>query len=97
MDRNDLAGRVAYGVQIAWPHDGKETRYEPLELFRLPPVKNEEPGQWSEWMQAADLREGAFGWWDEAHGNPSSNPAPPAHPFSMRCRVFLADVPGVLP
>jgi hypothetical protein len=97
MDRDDLRGRVAYGVQIAWPRRGEETRHEPLELFRLPPITAQEPYAWSDWTVASDFRAGAFGWWEEAHGVTSSPPASPAHPFSIRCRIVLADVPGRMP
>src|SRR5262249_61764143 len=80
------AGKTAYGVQ---------TPNEPMEIFPLPPPGD--PGVWSEWRKASTTREGAFGWWREVHGAAPQPAQPPAHPFELRCPVFLADVPGTLP
>ena len=55
------------------------------------------PGQWSGFLRAGQLRPGAFGWWDEAHGRDAPELAPPEHPFEVRCRLVLKDVPGVAP
>jgi hypothetical protein len=97
LGEDDLEGRVAYGIQLEWPEAGKETRYEPLEVIELPPLGDTPPGQWSEFLRAGQLRPGAFGWWDEAHGRDAPELAPPEHPFEVRCRLVLKDVPGVAP
>lgn len=95
LDESDLAGEVAYGIQVEWPQPGAETRVDPLEIIRLPPPGDTPPEQWSEWMSASDLREGAFGWWDEVHGAPPESLPGPQHPFQLRCRLLLNDTPGV--
>lgn len=97
LDEADLEGQVAIGVQVEWPRDGEETRYDPLEVIPLPPLGDVPPNQWSEYLHAGHLREGAFGWWEEAHGNDAPSVAPPEHPFEVRCRLALKDVPGVVP
>jgi hypothetical protein len=96
-EEDDLADKVAFGVQVEWPREGEETRYEPLEVISLPPFGDAAPGAWSEWLRAGHLREGAFGWWEEAHGRDAPPLAPPEHPFEVRCRLALKDVPGVVP
>jgi hypothetical protein len=96
-DEDDLAGEVAFGVQVEWPRDGEETRYEPLEVIPLPPLGEVPPGEWSPWLRAGHLREGAFGWWEETHGRDAATLAPPEHPFEVRCRLALKEVPGVAP
>jgi hypothetical protein len=97
LGEDDLAGRVAYGVQVEWPQEGKETRYEPLEVIELPPLGDAPPDQWSPFLRAGRVREGAFGWWEEAHGEDAPEPAPREHPFEVRCRLVLKEVPGVVP
>jgi hypothetical protein len=97
LNEDDLAGEVAYGIQVAWPQDGKETRYEPLELIDMPPLGDTPPGQWSGFLRAGRLREGAFGWWEETYGKEAPELEPPAHPFELRCRLVLKEVPGVVP
>jgi hypothetical protein len=97
LDEDDLEGRVAVGVQVEWPQEGEETRYDPLEVIPLPPLGDTPPGQWSEYLRAGHLREGAFGWWEETHGRGAPELAPPEHPFELRCRLVLKDVPGVVP
>jgi len=96
-DKSDLDGRAAYGVNIAWPREGEETRYDPLEIFSLPPLGDTEPGSWSPWVTAASLREGGFGWWEEVHGKPLDSVPAPEHPFEFRWRLVAMDVPGRIP
>lgn len=96
-DEGDLTGRSAYGVQVQWFWEGEDPTYDALEMIRMPPLGNQPPGVWSEWSGASSLREGAFGWWEEAHGKAQREVKPPEYPFELRCRVFLADTPGVLP
>jgi hypothetical protein len=87
LERSDFDGRTAYGVQA--DHD-------PMELIRLAPLTDAAPGTWSGWQQASDLREGAFGWWEEAQGAPrDTRPRLPEHPFEIRCRLLLNETPSV--
>jgi len=98
LHEDDLEGRVAYGIQVAWPAKGQETRHDPLEVIEMPPLKDTPPpGEWSHFTSASHLREGAFGWWEEAHGKDVPKLDPPKYPFELRCRLFLKDVPGVVP
>jgi hypothetical protein len=97
LGEDDLSGRVAYGVQLEWPREGEETRYEPLELIELPPLGDAPPGEWSPFLRADRLREGGFGWWQETHGKDAPALALPEHPFEVRCRLVLKEVPGVMP
>jgi len=92
----DVEGRTGYGVQVSWPRPGQPTRYDPLEMFHLPRLGNEPPDAWSPWVVASSTREGAFGWWDEAHGAPPAPAQPIAHPFELRCQVVATDTPGVV-
>ena len=96
-DEADLAGRAAYGVNVSWPVEGEETRHDPLEIFPLPPLGETEPGVWSEWFTASSLREGAFGWWEEVHGKPLDSLPKPEHPFELRWKLVLDEVPGRIP
>jgi hypothetical protein len=93
----DLAGKVAYGVTVKWPQEGAPTRYDAMEIFPLPPLSEAAPGEWSPWSSAGSVREGAFAWWNEVHGEPGESPPTPEHPFELRWRLTLADVPGVVP
>jgi hypothetical protein len=97
LHEEDLSGRVAYGIQLKWPQPEGPADVEPLELIRLPPLGNTPPNEWSEWMNATDLRPGAFGWWEEAHQRESAPAIAPEHPFEMRCRLLWAEIPGRLP
>ena len=97
LGEDDLAGRVAYGVQVDWPEGGKETRYEPLEVIEPPPLGDAPTGQWSPFLRAGRLREGAFGWWEETYGKDAPGLEPPEYPFEVRCRLVLKEVPGVVP
>jgi hypothetical protein len=82
LDEDDLAGRVAYGIQVEWPEEGQETRYDPLEVIAMPPLGDTPPGEWSPFVRAGHLREGAFGWWEEVHGKDAPRLAPPSIPSS---------------
>jgi hypothetical protein len=57
----DVEGRTSYGVQVSWPQSGQSTRHDPLEMFHLPRLGNEEPDTSSPWVVASSTREGAFG------------------------------------
>jgi hypothetical protein len=92
----DVEGRTGYGVQVSWPRPDQPTRNDPLEMFHLPRLGNEQPDTWSPWVVASSTREGALGWWDEAHGAPPAPPQPIAHPFELRCQVVSTDTPGVV-
>jgi hypothetical protein len=96
-DESDLDGRAAYGVNVSWPREGEETRYDPLEIFSLPPLGDTEPGTWSPWLTAASLREGGFGWWEEVHGKAADPVSAPEHPFEFRWRLVTIDAPGRIP
>ena len=96
MHDDDLAGKVAYGVQIEWPRPGQSTDYDPMEIFHMPRPGNTPPNAWSPWLRAADTRAGGFAFLGEAEGSPPETGPPPAHPFEMRCRFILDDVPGVI-
>jgi len=96
-DESDLAGRVAYGIQVEWPQEGQETRYEPLEVIALPPLGDTPPDAWGPYLRAGHLREGGFGWWEETYGSDAPSLAPPEHPFEVRCRLVSKEVPGVVP
>ena len=63
-------------------------------MFHLPRLGNEELDAWSPWVVASSTREGALGWWNEAHGAPPAPPQPIAHPFELRCQVVATDTPG---
>ena len=93
---DDVAGRTRYGVSVSWPQRDQPTHHDPLELFYLPRLGNEVPGEWSPWVVASATREGALGWWSEAHGAPPAPPQPIAHPFELRCQVVTTDTPGVV-
>lgn len=97
LHEDDLAGRVAYGIQLKWPQPEGPADVEPLELIRLPPLGDTSPNEWSAWMRATDLRPGAFGWWEEAHQRESAAAIEPEYPFEMRCRLVWAEVAGALP
>jgi hypothetical protein len=97
LDEDDLAGRVADGIQVEWPQDGKETRYEPLEVIEMPALGDAPPNEWSPFLRAGRLREGAFGWWEETYGVAAPQVEPPKYPFEVRCRLVLRAVPGVVP
>jgi hypothetical protein len=97
IGRADVEGKVAYGVTISWQRDGEPTRYDPMEVFPLPPLGATEPGAWSDWFSAATLREGAFGWWNEVHRRPGESLPRPDHPFEFRWRLLLEDTPGRVP
>ena len=97
IGRPDVEGRVGYGVAVKWYRDGAETRYEPMEVFPLPPVGDAEPEEWSPWFSAATLRPGAFGWWAEVHGTPVDSIPKPDLPFELRWRTMLTDVAGLVP
>ena len=96
----DLEGRVAYGVTVTWPvvDDTSGAPHDALEIFSLPPFGDTEPDVWSEWVTAAKLREGGFGWWEEVHGKEGDSvPPPPKYPFEFRWRLRLDEIPGRLP
>lgn len=97
LDEDDLQGKVAYGVQISWPETGKPTRTDPLELIPMPPLGDTPPQQWSGWMRPAQMREGQFAWWKEVNAAPAEPLTPPPYPFELRCKLTLADTPGVVP
>jgi hypothetical protein len=97
LDRADVEGRAAYGVQVEWPREGEETRYDPMEVFPLDSLGSTEPGVWSDWYSAASMRPGAFGWWEEVHGRPADSPPRPEYPFTLRWRLTLIDRPGWIP
>src|SRR5262249_34702826 len=74
LNRADTKGRSSYSVQLAWRQRGAETRFDPLELFHLPPLGDMPPNVWSPWVRASATREGAFAWWDETYGKPPDPP-----------------------
>lgn len=94
---DDVAGRVALGVQVRWPETGRETRFEPLERIGLPPVGPAPPEQWSGWTRATAFRTGGFATVEETAGAAPEAVAPPAHPFELRCRLVLVDNPVLVP
>jgi hypothetical protein len=97
LGKPDLDGEVRYGVQVRWPTASGPHRTDPMEIIGIPALIDTAPGVWSEWLRPSDLREGTFGWHDEVHGAPRGPLVLPEHPFEMRCRLFLDDVPGRLP
>ncbi len=97
LDEDDLKGRVAYGVQVSWPETGEPTKTDPLEVILMPPPGDMAPEQWSEWLRAGQLREGQFAWWKQVNGAPAEHVTPPEYPFELRCKLTLADTPGVVP
>jgi len=97
LHADDVAGPISYGVGVAWPQSGQETRHDPMEMFPLPPLKEAVPETWSVWATAAALRSGAFGWWDEVAGKPAEPPGSPEHPFQFRWRIVYAEIPGRIP
>jgi hypothetical protein len=97
LDEDDLAGKVAYGVQVSWPETGKPTRTDPLEVIPMPPLGDTPPQQWSDWLRPAQLREGQFAWWKEVSAAPAEPVTPPQDPFEIRCKLTLAETPGVVP
>jgi hypothetical protein len=87
LEESDFAGRTAYGIQ---------PQGQPMEVIRIPPLRDVAPGTWSEWLRASDVRDGAFGWWQEAQGAPrNASAALPEHPFELRCRLMLNETPSV--
>ena len=97
LDEDDLRGRVAYGVQLSWPETGKPTRTDPLELIPMAPLGDTPPDQWSAWLRPAQMREGQFAWWKEVYAAPAEPVSPPQYPFEIRCKLTLAETPGVVP
>jgi hypothetical protein len=97
LDEDDLKGTSAYGVQVSWPEDGKPARADPMEMIVMPPPGDTPPEQWSEWLRAGQLREGQLAWWKQANGAPEEQVAPPQYPFEIRCKLTLAETPGVVP
>jgi hypothetical protein len=97
IGREDVDGKVAYGITVSWPREGVETRYDPMEVFPLPALGTTEPEVWSPWARAASLQEGALGWWKQVHGEPPGPLPEPAHPFEFRWRLVPTDVPGRIP
>jgi hypothetical protein len=97
-DEDDLRGESGYGITVSWPQEGKETRYDTMEMFPLPAFDSIPPETWSPWATAASMRAGAFGWWEEVQGIPADSvPPPPKYPFELRWRLILTDQPGVIP
>ncbi|MEO7998409.1 MAG: hypothetical protein ABI852_13245 [Gemmatimonadaceae bacterium] len=101
MHEQDIKGDIRYVITIKWPHDGQSTEYDPTEVFPMPAPGNVPPDEWSPWMSAGSLREGGFGWWEEARNVPAApvteGSTTPAHPFQMRYRLLLVDNPVVIP
>lgn len=95
--KEEVQGRSAYSIAVAWPVEGQETKYDPAEIIPLPPLGNAAPGEWSEWLSASTIREGGFGWWEELHGVPADSLPRPEFPFEVRCRAVFTDVPGRVP
>lgn len=94
---NDLRGRVAYGVSVAWLDPGRSTQHDPMEMFELPPLGVTVPNEWSAWTTAGYQRAGAMGWWEEANGAPQVPAQAPEHPFEFRWRLVFAEIPGRIP
>ena len=85
-------GTAGFGIQVTWPNPGTETRYEPLETFRLPAVRGMTPYVWTPWRKADEVSGGAFADWEKVHGRDPSEPKPAAsEPFEMRCRAVLSE------
>ena len=84
-------GTAGFGIQVTWPNPGTETRYEPLETFKLPAVRGTTPYVWTPWRKADEVSGGAFADWEKVQGQ-ASEPKPAApEPFEMRCRAVLSD------
>lgn len=101
MHEEDMKGSVRYVITVAWPREGQTTEYDDNEIFPMPAPGNVAPDVWSAWKPASALREGGFGWWEEARNMPAS-PATdvskaPAFPFEIRYRLLLVDNPVNIP
>jgi hypothetical protein len=101
MHEADITGRVSYVVTIKWPHAGKSDEYDDNEVFPMPEPGNIAPDEWSAWKPASSLREGGFGWWEEARNMPATpstdGAGKPAYPFEMRYRLLLVNDPVTIP
>jgi hypothetical protein len=99
LGEHDLAGTVDYGIQVKWPETGQETRFELLEIIHPPALTAVPLDEWSGWIEPSRYREGGFAGIEEVSGQESSGGevALPAHPFALRCKLFLVDTPGFVP
>lgn len=99
MREADIKGSVRYVVTIKWPRAGQPTAFDDNEVFFMPAPGNVAPNEWSAWKPASALREGGFGWWEEARNAPATVAAdkPVAHPFEMRYRLLLVNDPVTIP
>lgn len=72
-------------------------RFELLEIIHPPALTAVPQGEWSAWIGPSGLREGGFAGIEEVSGQPRRALAPPEHPFELRCRLVLVDIPGFVP
>lgn len=91
--QDDLKGQAAHALKLVDDHvePHRVTRW----FFPHPPLVDDEPDVWGPWQRASHERDGAFGWWQEVQGE-ARQPAPPPddpHPFELRCRIRLRNVP----
>ncbi len=96
LHEDDVNGRSSYQVQVAWPREGSETKYDTAEIFHLPMLGDQPPNSWGPWVTADKTREGAFAWWSETSGRPPEPAQRIANPFELRCEIVFTDTPGVV-
>jgi hypothetical protein len=98
LGEHDFADAVDYAIQVKWPTGPEQpARFEPLEIIH-PPALNDSPlGEWSGWISPSGFREGGFAGIEEVSGQPAGPVTPPEHPFALRCRLYLTDIPGFVP
>jgi hypothetical protein len=86
------------GVQIAWPQDdinGSARRYEPMEVFELPPIDAQPPGQWTPFKRADDVVAGEDAQFTvvKRKSSTSAHAELPEFPFELRARAQLWETP----
>ena len=92
----DVKGHSAYSVQVAWPHPGLATKYDPAEIFHLPMLGDQPPESWGPWVTADKTREGAMAWWSETTGQRPEPAQQIDNPFELRCEIVFTETPGVV-
>lgn len=97
MNREDLQGKNSFSISVdRLDQEGRKTAPEPTEIFSLPPIDKQEPGQWTEWQGASSQRQGEFAWWQEVHKQELPEPVNIEYPFEMRWRIQLTDEPRLI-
>ncbi len=93
VDADDLKGMKAFGIGVDFPEGESKIARGPMEIFYYPPLKDEHPERWSEWIKAGSQRHGVMAWWSEVHKQKPEAHMRIEHPFELRWRMVLKDDP----